>query len=186
MRTELQLSVVRGIAFELSEKHRMIQHATIAMLVTKLEIATNNAESTIKIHRWKYALMNDRTIEDPKEWQSLFDPSWYLIMMPVDRQIDDALRESRISSAQSLRIVFHLTDAYTPLVRLLSDSLISINPQTTILLSAGGPEARQWPIAYPAKVEDTKKYIQDLTRRLTRSDTMKFGLLSREGYTQQD
>lgn len=93
MRTELQLNVVRGIASELSEKHRMIQHARIAMLGTKLKIAINNVESTIKshpvgdqeleVHRWKYALMKekiDRTIEDLKEWQSLFDPSWYLIM----------------------------------------------------------------------------------------------------------
>lgn len=101
MRTELQLNVVRGIASELSEKHRIIQHATIAMLVTKLEIAINNVESTIKshpdggqeleVHRWKYALMKekiDRTIEDLKEWQSLFDPSWYLIMKLADRQID--------------------------------------------------------------------------------------------------
>lgn len=50
MRTELQLNVVRGIASELSVKYQRIQHATIAMLTTKLKIATNNVESTIKSH----------------------------------------------------------------------------------------------------------------------------------------
>ena len=38
MRTAVQLSMVRGIASELSEKYRMIQHATIAMLGTRLKI----------------------------------------------------------------------------------------------------------------------------------------------------
>lgn len=50
MRAEVQLNVVRDIAHELSEKHRMIQHATIAMLATKLEIAINKIESAIKTH----------------------------------------------------------------------------------------------------------------------------------------
>lgn len=75
MKTELQLNVVRGIASELSVKYQRIQHATIAMLTTKLKIATNNVESTIKshavgdqeleLHRWKYTPMKekiDRTI----------------------------------------------------------------------------------------------------------------------------
>lgn len=214
MRTELQLNVVRGIASELSERHRMIQHATIAMLVTKLEIAINNVESTIKshpdrdqeleVHRWKYALMKekiDRTIEDLKEWQSLFDPSWYLIMKLADRQIDDGLRKNRISSAmefqdpippaQSLRIALHPTDTYTPSVRLPSDSLISINPQEIPFCSAQvgrRPDNGQSLIVERieplpgADVGDMKKDIRDLARRLAGSDAIEFGLLSCKGY----
>lgn len=162
MRTELQLNVVRGIASELSEKHRMIQHATIAMLGTKLKIAINNVESTIKshpigdqeleVHRWKYALMKekiDRTIEDLKEWQSC---SHYLTHRGIwswssqNSQIDDGLRKNRRSSAmkfqdpippaQSLRAALHPTDGHAPSVRLSSDSLISINPQEIPFCSA--------------------------------------------------
>lgn len=214
MRTELQLNVVRGIASELSEKHRMIQHARIAMLGTKLKIAINNVESTIKshpvgdqeleVHRWKYALMKekiDRTIEDLKEWQSLFDPSWYLIMKLADSQIDDGLRKNRRSSAmkfqdpippaQSLRAALHPTDGHAPSVRLSSDSLISINPQEIPFCSAQvgrRPDNGQSLIVERieplpgANVGDMKKDIRDLARRLAGSDTVEFGLLSCKGY----
>ncbi|KAJ5442984.1 hypothetical protein N7445_004735 [Penicillium cf. griseofulvum] len=104
--------VVRSIAPELSEKHRRIQHETIAMLATKLEIAINNLKSIVKRHpagnqeldirRWKYAPTRekiDRTIEDLKEWQSLFDPSWYLIMKLTDNKVDSGLSKYQKSSA---------------------------------------------------------------------------------------
>lgn len=159
MRAEVQLNVVRDIAHELSEKHRMIQHATIAMLATKLEIATNKIESAIKTHpigdqglevyRWKYALTKEKidgTIEDLKEWQSLFDPSWYLIMRMTSDRVNFGLTTNRKSSAmdfrdpipaaQFLRTALNPTGMNAQSVRLTADSLISIDPQEIPFCSA--------------------------------------------------
>lgn len=216
MRTELQLNVVRGIAHELSEKHQRIQHETIAMLGAKLEIAINNVESTIKsypvgdqelgVRRWKYALTKekiDRTVEDLKEWQSLFDPSWYLIMRLAGDRIDYGLRKNRISSAidfqdpippaQSLRTALKSTEANAPSVLLPAETLISINPQEIQFCSAQvgrRPENGQSLIVERieplpgANIGDMKKDIRDLARRLTGSDAIEFGLLSCKGYIQ--
>ncbi|OQE01226.1 hypothetical protein PENVUL_c043G07365 [Penicillium vulpinum] len=216
MRVELQLNVVESVAPELSEKHRRIQHETIAMLTTKLQIAINNLESVIKSHpvgdqeldvrRWKYALVKekiDRTIEDLQEWQSLFDPSWYLIMKLADHKVDSGLSTYRKSSAsaidfqdpirpaQSLRRALNPTDTNAPSVRLSTDFLISINPQKIPFCSAQvgqRPENGQSLIVeriepFPgANVGDISKDIRDLARRLTGSDAMEFGLLSCKGY----
>ncbi|OQE35336.1 hypothetical protein PENCOP_c013G04988 [Penicillium coprophilum] len=216
MRTELQLKVVQSIASELSEKHRRIQHQTIAMLATKLEIAVNNLQSIVKRHpvgeqelgvrRWKYVLTKekiDSTIEDLKEWQSLFDPSWYLIMKLADKQVDSDLSTNRKSSAidfkdpiapaQSLRRALNPANAKTPPVRLSADFLISINPQKIPFCSAEAgrrPENGQSLIVERvvplpgANVGDISKDIRDLARRLSGSDAMEFGLLSCKGYIQ--
>ncbi|CAG7947060.1 unnamed protein product [Penicillium nalgiovense] len=214
MRAEVQLNVVRDIAHELSEKHRMIQHATIAMLATKLEIATNKIESAIKTHpigdqglevyRWKYALTKEKidgTIEDLKEWQSLFDPSWYLIMRMTSDRVNFGLTTNRKSSAmdfrdpipaaQFLRTALNPTGMNAQSVRLTADSLISIDPQEIPFCSAQvgkRPENGQSLILERieplpgANVGDIKKDIRDLARRLSGSDAMEFGLLSCKGY----
>ncbi|KAJ5365919.1 hypothetical protein N7517_008805, partial [Penicillium concentricum] len=216
MRTELQLKVVQIIAPELSEKHRRIQHQTIAMLATKLEIAVNNLQSIVKRHpvgkqelgvrRWKYVLTKekiDSTIEDLKEWQSLFDPSWYLIMKLADKKVDSGLSTNKktsaiafkdpIAPAQSLRRVLNPTNANAPPVRLSEEFLISINPQKIPFCSAEAgrrPENGQSLIVERvtpfsgANVGDISKDIRDLARRLSGSDAMEFGLLSCKGYIQ--
>ncbi|KAJ5048744.1 hypothetical protein NUH16_007253 [Penicillium rubens] len=216
MRAEVQLNVVRDIAHELSEKHRMIQHATIAMLATKLEIAINKIESAIKTHpigdqelevyRWKYALTKEKfdgTIEDLKEWQSLFDPSWYLIMRLTSDRVNLGLTTNRKSSAmnfqdpipaaQFLRTALNPTDMNAQSVRLAADSLISIDPQEIPFCSAQlgkRPENGQSFIVERieplpgANVGDIKKDIRDLARRLSGSDAIEFGLLSCKGYVQ--
>jgi hypothetical protein len=214
MRTELQLKVVRSIAPELSGKHRRIQHETIAMLATKLEIAINNLESIVKrrpagnkeldIRRWKYAFTKekiDRTIEDLKEWQSLFDPSWYLIMKLTDNKVDSGLStyekssakdfQDPIAPAQALRRALNPRAANPPSVRLSADFLISINPQKIPFCSAEvgrRPENGQSLIVervkpFPgANIKDISRDIRDLVRRLSKSDGMEFGLLSCKGY----
>ncbi|KGO40440.1 hypothetical protein PEX1_074580 [Penicillium expansum] len=217
MRTEVQLNVVRGIASELSEKHRVNQHATIAMLATKLEIAINSVESTIKshpvgnqklqIHRWKYAFTKekiDRAIEDLKDWQALFDPSWFLIMKLANHhQVDVGLEKSRkyaaidfndpIPPAQALRTALNPTVTNAASVCLRSEALISINPQDIPFCSAQvgqRPENGQSLILERieplpgANVGDMKKDIRDLARRLNASDAIEFGLLSCKGYIQ--
>ncbi|KAJ5837057.1 hypothetical protein N7447_003083 [Penicillium robsamsonii] len=216
MRTELQLKVVQSIAPELSEKHRRIQHQTIAMLATKLEIAVNNLQSIVKRHpvgkqelgvrRWKYVLTKERidsTIEDLKEWQSLFDPSWYLIMKLANKKVDSGLSTNQkisaidfkdpIAPAQSLRRILNPTHPNAPPVRLSAEFLISINPQKIPFCSAeagrrlenGQSLIVERVTPFPgANVGDINKDIRDLARRLSGSDAMEFGLLSCKGYIQ--
>ncbi|CAG7993204.1 unnamed protein product [Penicillium salamii] len=212
MRAEVQLGVVREVADELSEKHHILVHETIAMLATKLEISVQNLESMVKnngsdqelkVRRLKYAFMKekiDRAIEDLKEWQALFDPSWYLIMKIGRPHVDSGLKSHRksseveykdpISPAQSIRVALRNEEGVHPL-RFPMEFLNEINPQKIPFCSArigrrpGHDQSLIVETIEPlpgANVSDLKRDVRDLARRLSTSSAVEFGLLSCKGY----
>ncbi|CAG8197603.1 unnamed protein product [Penicillium salamii] len=214
MRAEVQLGVVREVADELSEKHHTLVHETIAMLATKLEISVQSLESMVKnngsgdqelkVRRLKYAFMKekiDRAIEDLKEWQALFDPSWYLIMKIGRPHVDSGLKSHRksseveykdpISPAQSIRVALKNNDEQVRPLRFPMEFLNEINPQRIPFCSAkigrrpGHDQSLIVETVEPlpgANVGDLKRDVRDLARRLSTSNAVEFGLLSCKGY----
>ena len=211
MRAEVQLGVVREVADELSEKHRILVHETIAMLATKLEVSVQNVESIIKnsgsgeeakVHRLKYAFTKekiDKAVEDLKEWQALFDPSWYLIMKIARPHVDSELKahsksseieyKDPISPAQSIRTALK-TEGGHPL-RFPTEFLDSINLQKIPYCSAKvgrRPGHHQSLIVesiepiHGANINSLKRDVRDLARRLSTSNAVEFGLLNCKGY----
>jgi hypothetical protein len=214
MRAKLQLKVVRSIAKQLNEELRKIQYETIEMLGIKLKVAIDIIEATIKsdgaagqkviVNRWKYALTQqkiDRTIEDLKEWQQLFDPSWYLIMKGVDVQVDLELKMRResvvglqdpISSARSLRHALNPpSSANVPSLSLKEAVLESLNLRDIPFCSAqlgSRPDTKESLIVERinplpgVNINDLHRDARDLARRLSHADALEFRLLSCKGY----
>lgn len=214
MRAEIQLNVVREMENELSKKHRILVHETIAMLTNKLEISVRTVQSIIKnngsgdseidVRRLKYAFTKDRidkTIEDLKEWQTLFDPSWYLIMRIAGPCVDSGLQSHRkrseieyedpISPAQSIRTALKNTEEGGPSLRFPPDFLELLNPKEIPFCSAKigqRPDNKQSLIVETidplagVNIVDLKRDVRDLARRLSSSNAFEFGLLSCKGH----
>ena len=218
MRIELQLKVVRGITHQMREEHRKIQCETLELLVAKLRITITSIESTMTDHgsgdqefsvrRIKYAFKRqniDNMIEELKEWQSIFDPSWYLIMSCANTQVDGSLRlhsnltavdsQEPVASAQSLRAALNsasneinhqsvllpegVLETFTPRHISLCSALFGQRTDTgeSIVLERVEP-------LQGANVQDLKRDVRDLVRRLTYSNALEFSLLNCAGYIQ--
>ncbi|KAI1208017.1 uncharacterized protein F4807DRAFT_462108 [Annulohypoxylon truncatum] len=107
----IQVEFVRRIAHTMSPDHCRIHFEVLEMLQAKLQVAIRKIEPLSKkdnagkahgsrIKRWKYVLVReslDKTISDLQQWQRIFDPTWYLIILIKDNRIDSELLEkSRI------------------------------------------------------------------------------------------
>jgi hypothetical protein len=89
-----------------------------------------------QVKRWKYALAKEtieRAIQDLKDWQEVFDPSWYLIMKAATPQIDVELSKGRhgpvaapLSTAFALRAALKDGPTSSTLVFLPANRLQSI------------------------------------------------------------
>lgn len=122
-RTRMQLEFLQRTWTSLSDDHLIMQGETVKILVDKLETArrrvnrlvkkpkelTPEAQEKLEIHRWKYPFFKpylDETIRSLDKWQSLFDPSWYLILRIADPVIDRELQtNTTTSSAQGVALL---------------------------------------------------------------------------------
>ncbi|KAI0890144.1 uncharacterized protein GGS22DRAFT_150095 [Annulohypoxylon maeteangense] len=102
----IQVEFVQRIAHTMSLDHCRIHFEVLEMLQTKLQVAIKKVEPLLKenpakahesrIKRWKYVLVReslDKTISDLEQWQRIFDPTWYLIILIKDKAVDSELLE---------------------------------------------------------------------------------------------
>ncbi|KAJ0415355.1 hypothetical protein BJY00DRAFT_317893 [Aspergillus carlsbadensis] len=207
IRTKLQLQLVQRLADTLDDDHRDIQHETLEKLAAKLKATVRLVESVSNdegVRRIKYAVLQtkiERTIADLENWQRLFDPSWYLLMVAAVPQIDDDLKvlgktatsatRALISSASRLRRARHPgTVKQPPIFYKESDTAfleihdipmsparlgIRGDPSKTLIL-----DSRIYPASRIARSQ-IEKDVRDLARKLVEADPFEFGLLQCKG-----
>ncbi|WQF89451.1 Putative protein kinase [Colletotrichum destructivum] len=100
-KTATQVNFLKRVASVLEEEHCRIHLEILQVLQGKLNISISKIESVVKggssgseVKRWKYARLReaiDDSISELQQWQSIFDPTWYLILRMGNRFIDDEL-----------------------------------------------------------------------------------------------
>lgn len=112
---EIQLVFLRGIKDHLTEElaqchFDLLQrlHGTLLQAVSQLEAAASSIVAStsteqghvltrmLQLDRWRYAVAKrglDALMTELQCWQSLFDPSWYTIMLIGGKVLDPALQQ---------------------------------------------------------------------------------------------
>ncbi|KAF4858643.1 hypothetical protein CGCSCA2_v007005 [Colletotrichum siamense] len=99
-KTAIQVEFVKRIAQALEEDHCRVHVEVLEVLKSKLMLAISRIQSVVKsgpessVKRWKYARVReaiDSSITQLQQWQSIFDPTWYLILRIGNKLIDDEL-----------------------------------------------------------------------------------------------
>ncbi|KAF8850822.1 hypothetical protein BDZ45DRAFT_751326 [Acephala macrosclerotiorum] len=117
VRIKHQLRFIERIAHTLDEEHRRNQDDIVGILATKLSLAQKTVDRVVKktetkapymslarIRRGKYVIQRDAlhtVISDLEQWQSRFDPSWFLIMRVADPVIDQELAAQQAEQKHS-------------------------------------------------------------------------------------
>ncbi|KAF4159890.1 hypothetical protein CNMCM8927_001257 [Aspergillus lentulus] len=125
----LQLQFLWEIWSSLDEEHQHLQDEILHLLVQKLQHAVlqiskvearHNKTGSGRLSRlkqWKYAFTVKEclhsAIDDLKEWQATFDPSWYLIIRVASPLIDVELARPRQPSETALSVANRLRQALT-------------------------------------------------------------------------
>ncbi|KAK0663945.1 hypothetical protein QBC41DRAFT_234217 [Cercophora samala] len=121
---ETQLAFLRRIKDHLTEElaqchFDLLQklQGTLVQAVTQLEAAASSMNTStdagrghglskiLQLDRWKYALAKrglDSLMTELQVWQSLFDPSWYTIMLIGGKVLDPVLHQSDQDSSRHL------------------------------------------------------------------------------------
>ncbi|KAI1090606.1 hypothetical protein F5B19DRAFT_314933 [Rostrohypoxylon terebratum] len=103
----IQVEFVQRVAHTMNPDHCRIHFEVLEMLQAKFQVAIRkieplskkeNSENTpgSRIKKWKYLLIReslDKVIADLEQWQSIFDPTWYLIILIKDNAVDSKLLE---------------------------------------------------------------------------------------------
>ncbi|CZT24388.1 uncharacterized protein RCC_10113 [Ramularia collo-cygni] len=109
VRTQAQLDFAKRAWIGLSKDHRTIQLSTLKRLQSKVESAehriqgligkqtraTATPDQKLKIKRMKYLFVKpclDSVIDDLVQWQTLYDPTFYLMMKIASPIIDAELQ----------------------------------------------------------------------------------------------
>ena len=214
-RTSLQLDFLQRVWKSLDAEHQTIQTQILHVLVGKLTIAVSKIDALIMgnkwklasdkdqrqhqtgLKRWKYALVKeglDKTIEDLETWQKMFDPSWFLILLASNSQIDTELTRDNDKTSTSA-----LMDSTQALRNTLKGNF---HKEKSIFLPEDGlKSARIFDIPFsPLKVAQragSSKYfvldtvscpqqgniqritsdVRELARKFVQADPLQFGLL---------
>lgn len=113
----IQVEFVQRVAHIMSSDHCRVHFEVLEMLQTKLQVAIKKIEQLLKkddpdkthesrIKRWRYVLVReslDKTILELEQWQRVFDPTWYLIILIKDGAIDSGLLEQSKMSEEKLQ-----------------------------------------------------------------------------------
>lgn len=122
----MQLDFIRDIEGTFSVEYRTVQEATLEILAGKLKSAwrkldsvvdtregRNSQSNPLEVKRWKYVCTKaslDECIGELHEWQTIFDPSWYLTMriagqhsQIVDQRLECHTTAAIVKSAASVR-----------------------------------------------------------------------------------
>ena len=221
-RTSLQLDFLRRVWQSLDKEHQTIQKQILYVLTGKLSFAVskieglivgnkprtlpvkNQQQQLISVKRWKYVLLKeglDRTIEDLETWQKMFDPSWFLILMISNPQIDTELTRqnettasSLFSSTQTLRNTLRGTAHQERSIFLPEDGLnsahISNIPLSTSKIAQRAGSSRLFildsvPCSAQGNVQRLTADVRELARKLVHVDPIQFGLLKCYGVVRE-
>lgn len=105
----VQVEFVQRVARTMNSDHCRVHFEVLEMFQTKLLLTIKRLEPLIKeddsskpdrnkVKRWKYVLLHeslDKTISELEQWQRIFDPTWYLIILMADMAIDSELLQER-------------------------------------------------------------------------------------------
>ncbi|KAI0896863.1 hypothetical protein F4806DRAFT_463168 [Annulohypoxylon nitens] len=153
----VQVEFVQRIAHTMSPDHCRIHFEVLEMLQAKFQVAIRkiepllkeNSENTLgsRVKRWKYLLIReslDKIISDLEQWQRIFDPTWYLIILIKDKAVDSRLLEEfgipkgDLSDVSSGRMSL-LSNSTLATIRNLRNTLKNESiPNTHITLPAEG------------------------------------------------
>ncbi|KAK3625663.1 hypothetical protein LTR56_020275 [Elasticomyces elasticus] len=104
-RTRVQIEFIERTWTTLRPEHQTNQTEILTLLNSKLKYAERKVQGLVKknksatddrpkVKRWKYMFVKsylDSVISDLAKWQTLYDPSWYLIMAIASPVIDAEL-----------------------------------------------------------------------------------------------
>ncbi|KAK2770378.1 het-s domain protein [Colletotrichum kahawae] len=215
-KTAVQVGFVKRIAHALEEDHCRIHLEVLEVLKSKLTLAISKVDSVVRagpnssVKRWKYARVReaiDDSIAQLQQWQSIFDPTWYLILRMGNMLIDDELSKQGDTENETMSL-----QAAKPRNTLASaKSIRSIvkgegSREVHVTLPEGGLDwTNTWAIKYSSTVlirrkASEKLYAVDtitcdssydlprlrtdtesLAKKLKREDIELFGLLSCKG-----
>ncbi|KAK4962615.1 hypothetical protein LTR10_000242 [Elasticomyces elasticus] len=106
-RTRVQIEFIERTWTSLRIEHQANQAEILTLLNNKLKYAERKVQGLVKkdkeptnerpkVKRWKYVFLKsylDNVINDLAKWQTLYDPSWFLIMTIASSVIDAELRK---------------------------------------------------------------------------------------------
>ncbi|KAF5498048.1 hypothetical protein CGCS363_v008522 [Colletotrichum siamense] len=110
-KTAIQVEFVKRIAEALEEDHCRIHVEVLEVLKSKLILAISRIQSVVKsgpessVKRWKYARVReaiDNSITQLQQWQTIFDPTWYLILRMGNKLIDDELSKHGDTESETM------------------------------------------------------------------------------------
>ncbi|KAK3631483.1 hypothetical protein LTR56_016847 [Elasticomyces elasticus] len=110
-RTRVQIEFIERTWTTLRPEHQTNQTEILTLLNSKLKYAERKVQGLVKkkqkstddrpkVKRWKYVFLKsylDNVINDLAKWQTLYDPSWYLIMTVASPMIDAELGKPGLS-----------------------------------------------------------------------------------------
>lgn len=236
LRTQYQIELVRHLDSLLEDWHRKVQQQTLEILLMKLRAVNTKLASVCKprkpqsddspgkagtttAKRFKYVFVRDslaEAIRDLEDWQSLFDPIWFLMMKmaspEVDRQLQLGNKQSGLGSqrhigtkqpndiipaARHVRRAIHTTDSEAPQsINILSaEGLVPSSVKAIPLSSAklaqrvdNGDFVVLDIVTYASNPQATtvKRDIRNFAQRLKHADPTSFGLLQCKGIIQEE
>ncbi|KAK4039787.1 hypothetical protein C8A01DRAFT_46812 [Parachaetomium inaequale] len=213
-KTSVQLRFMRGLSAKLEVDHARIQQQLLDKLAGTLTAATVKLESVIKtgpgghgtgVKAVKYAFLKDsirRTVDELRDWQSEYDPTWFLVVLIHDKLTLDAVPEQPQTSQEAgsnpvrvmsrLHGIVHGTTDNSIHINLDSkdfdiSNAAALNYSTIKLLSRGsGSSTKTFLIdtlscSNYVDASKAKRDAEDLARRLKVIDPETFGLLRCQG-----
>ncbi|KAH7125149.1 hypothetical protein B0J11DRAFT_298962 [Dendryphion nanum] len=214
-KTKGQIKFLREIWQSLSEEHQNEQGRALHVLVNKLHSSIAQMNRVLKtkkggnddvakgnITRWKYILIKDKmdkTIQDLEFWQTVFDPSWFLMLRIADSAIDHELmtentlsRSTPLSTAKAVRQSIKpestakvsiflpkdgLADAYYERIPFCSARLVFRPSHGGSINSTRAFVVDSIPCLPDISADNLTQDVRDLARKLAAADPSTFGLL---------
>lgn len=211
----MQLDFINRIWESLNQELRRIQTEILEVLISKLKRIISKLESLSKkgsgdraaksqgtrVKRWKYVLIKeclDESIEDLASWQTMFDPSWFLILKVSSPFIDQELSRNQLAvssftSAYNIRDTLKEQPHRKVSVFLPADGLEKARIREIPFASAKcmqRADADKWQVVDSVPCDphidiySVKKDIRELATKLSSVDPLVFGVLQCRGVVQ--
>lgn len=181
-----QLDFLKAIESTLKLEYRIIQEATVEILVGKLKNAWTKLDAVLKkpdgratqtglleVAQWKYVLTKtslDECITELQAWQSTFDPTWYLIMRMStqgSRVVDQPLicppADATVHKSDMMRNVIGAQSTTTKRIFLPPDSLSYTSAEPiahSVAKFMPRPKSSKWIVVDPVPYNGTDQDLQ--------------------------
>ncbi|KAL8746947.1 MAG: hypothetical protein Q9190_001109 [Brigantiaea leucoxantha] len=200
-RTRMQLEFVKRVWEGLDEEHQRIQMQILEVLNSKLSLIISKFEKLStkgEIKRLNYIRTKkhlDESIEDLASWQTMFDPSWYLILKVSSPFVDQELSRngsevSSFTSAERLRDALKEQSLQSVSIFLPKDGLDAARIREISFTSAKCMQragSDKWFVIdriqcdTAVDIGSLTRDVRDLARKLKCVDSLTFGILQCHG-----